>query len=474
MASITIRNLDEAAKQALRERAAANGRSMEEEARQLISGLSVAGGDAEPAIASMSKPPPQISGSLSGKTILLVITGGIAAYKSLELIRRLRERGAVLRCVMTASAQQFITATSVGAVSGARVFTDLWDRDAEHDIGHIRLARENDLIVVAPATADFLAKMASGLADDMASTILLANGTGKSAAAPVLIAPAMNPHMWAHAATGRNLEALVGDGVATIGPNRGEMAESGEAGTGRMAEPDEMVARIEAMLDDGPKPLAGHSAIVTSGPTHEPIDPVRYIANRSSGRQGHAIAAALAQAGARVTLVSGPVALPDPVGVTVKRVETAREMHAAVEAELPADIAIMVAAVADWRTVDVGSEKMKKQDGKGPAALALTENPDILKSVGHHGKRPRLVIGFAAETQNVERNGRAKLARKRADWILANDVSAETGVMGGAENTIRLITSDNIEAWPRMAKSAVAEHLVARIADWFERNTART
>ena len=472
MASITIRNLDEAAKQALRERAAANGRSMEEEARLLISGL--AGDRPAPPVAQEAAAAAQArpAGSLTGKTVLLVITGGIAAYKSLELIRRLRERGARMRCVMTASAQQFVTATAVGAISGSRVFTDLWDRDAEHDIGHIRLARENDLIVVAPATADFMAKMAAGIADDLASTVLLANGTGKRAAAPVLIAPAMNPFMWAHAATGRNLERLVGDGVETIGPDRGEMAEAGEAGIGRMAEPEAIAARIEALLDDRPKPLSGLSAVVTSGPTHEPIDPVRYIANRSSGRQGHAIAAALAQAGADVTLVSGPVELADPPGVTVVKVETARQMHAATEAQLPVDLAVMVAAVADWRTVDVGDQKMKKQDGKGPATLALTENPDILKSVGHHKERPRLVIGFAAETENVVENGRAKLARKRADWIVANDVSAETGVMGGTENAIRLITADQVDTWPRMSKQEVADRLVGRIAEWFSGNTA--
>jgi phosphopantothenoylcysteine decarboxylase/phosphopantothenate--cysteine ligase len=330
------------------------------------------------------------------------------------------------------------------------------------------LARETDLIVIAPATADLLARMAHGLANDLATAVLLA------AACPVLAAPAMNPQMWRNRATARNLEMLSADGVHFIGPNTGEMAEAGEAGRGRMAEPLEITERVGTMFDNGPKPLAGRTAIVTSGPTHEPIDPVRYIANRSSGKQGHAIAAALARAGAKVVLVSGPVSIPDPQGVRTIHVETARQMQAAVEAQLPADIAVMVAAVADWRTQGEAGQKMKKEAGKGPPSLALTENPDILKGVGHHEKRPLLVVGFAAETQDVEENARGKLERKRADWIVANDVSPVTGIMGGNRNTVRLVTREGVEDWPDLPKEEVASRLAARIGEWFARNTART
>ena len=311
---------------------------------------------------------------LSGKRILLIISGGIAAYKSLELIRRLRERGCSVRAVMTKAAQEFITPLSVGALTADKVFTDLFSREDEQDVGHIRLARECDLVVAAPATADLMAKMANGLANDLASAILLASNK------PVLIAPAMNPAMWAHPATMRNRSTLVKDGAHFIGPNRGEMAESGEAGEGRMAEPMEIVAAIEALLDPKPTPLAGKKIIVTSGPTHEPIDPVRYIANRSSGKQGHAIAFELARLGADVRLVCGPVTIADPAGVTVTRVETARQMLAAVEALLPADAAVMVAAVADWRTETAATEKIKKEPGKGAPTLTMTENPDILQN----------------------------------------------------------------------------------------------
>ncbi|MEC9342725.1 MAG: bifunctional phosphopantothenoylcysteine decarboxylase/phosphopantothenate--cysteine ligase CoaBC [Pseudomonadota bacterium] len=389
--------------------------------------------------------------------MLLVIAGGIAAYKALDLVRRLRERGASVRCVMTKAAAQFVTPMAVGAISGGQVFTELFDRASEHDIGHIRLSREADLVVVAPATADLMAKMAHGLADDLASAVLLA--TDKL----VLVAPAMNPAMWSNAATKRNVATLLADGIAFVGPNAGEMAESGEAGTGRMAEPLEIVAAIQTMFEDNPKPLAGLSAVVTSGPTHEPIDPVRYIANRSSGRQGHAIAAALARAGASVTLVSGPVSVPDPRGVDTVHVETARQMLAAVEQALPADIAVMVAAVADWRTVGEAAEKMKKQAGSGPPMLELTENPDILRTVGHHEARPRLVVGFAAETEKVEAHARAKLERKGADWIVANDVSPETGIMGGDRNAVKLLTRDGVETWPDLPKEEVATRLVQRI-----------
>jgi phosphopantothenoylcysteine decarboxylase/phosphopantothenate--cysteine ligase len=397
--------------------------------------------------------------ALGGKRILLIISGGIAAYKSLDLIRRLRERGASVRPVMTKGAQEFVTPLAVGALAADHVFTDLFSRRDEQDVGHIRLARDCDLVLVAPATADLLAKAANGLADDLASTVLLATDR------PVLAAPAMNPRMWAHPATRRNVSALRGDGMKFVGPAAGEMAESGEAGTGRMAEPLDIVAAAEALLDDGPKLLAGRKAIVTSGPTYEPIDPVRYIANRSSGRQGHAIAAALAKLGADVTLVSGPVTIPDPVGVTVVRVERAEEMRDAVLAALPADVAVMVAAVADWRVASAADQKLKKHPGESIPTLALTENPDILKTVGHHTMRPRLVIGFAAETQDVEINARAKLERKGADIIVANDVSPATGIMGGRRNSVTLIRHDGIEQWPDLAKEEVAERLAGLIAD---------
>lgn len=398
---------------------------------------------------------------LAGKRILLVISGGIAAYKSLDLIRRLRERGAEVRPVMTAGAQQFVTPLAVGALSAGHVYTDLFSREDEQDVGHIRLARDCDLIVVAPATADLMAKMANGLADDLASTVLLATDR------PVLLAPAMNPKMWAHAATRRNVETLRKDGLSFIGPNAGEMAEGGEAGLGRMAEPLEIVAAVEGLLDGGAKPLAGRKAIVTSGPTHEPIDPVRYIANRSSGRQGHAIAAALARLGADVTLVSGPVTVPDPQGVTVVKVEQAAEMLQAVLGALPADIAVMVAAVADWRVATPNAEKIKKRPGAGPPPLMLAENPDILKTIGHHAKRPTVVVGFAAETQDVEKNGRVKLQKKGADLIVANDVSPETGIMGGTRNSVKLITAAGIEEWPELSKNDVAGRLAGWIAERF-------
>lgn len=395
---------------------------------------------------------------LSGKRILLIISGGIAAYKSLDLIRRLRERGAEVRPLMTKSAQEFVTPLAVGALSSGHVYTELFSREDEQDVGHIRLARDCDLVLVAPATANLMAKMAHGLADDLASTVLLATDR------PVLVAPAMNPKMWDAAPTRRNVEVLKKDGIAFIGPVAGEMAESNEAGVGRMAEPLQIAAAVADMLDGGARPLEGRTAIVTSGPTHEAIDPVRYIANRSSGRQGHAIAAALAKLGAKVTLVSGPVTIPDPAGVTTVHVETANEMLEAVTAQLPADIAVMVAAVADWRVVASADQKIKKQPGEAPLPLQLAENPDILKTVGHHAKRPKLVVGFAAETQNVEANGRAKLERKGADMIVANDVSPETGVMGGSRNRVNIISRQGIDAWPDLSKDEVAGRLAALIA----------
>ncbi|NSZ61707.1 bifunctional phosphopantothenoylcysteine decarboxylase/phosphopantothenate--cysteine ligase CoaBC [Agrobacterium tumefaciens] len=397
--------------------------------------------------------------TLSGKHILLIISGGIAAYKSLDLIRRLKERGAKVTPVMTKGAQEFVTPLAVGALSATHVFTELFSRQDEQDVGHIRLARECDLVLVAPATADLMAKMANGLADDLASTILLATDR------KVLVAPAMNPKMWSAKPTVRNVETLKKDGVFFIGPMAGEMAEKGEAGLGRMAEPLQIVQAVEALLDGGPKPLKGRTAIVTSGPTHEPIDPVRYIANRSSGKQGHAIAAALAELGAEVTLVSGPVTIADPAGVATVHVERAEEMRDAVISRLPVDIAVMVAAVADWRVAGSSEQKIKKQPGDAPPALQLMENPDILKTVGHHEKRPKLVVGFAAETQDVEKNGRAKLERKGADYIVANDVSAETGIMGGDRNSVKIISNEGIEDWPDMDKAEVAKRLAALIAE---------
>ncbi len=394
--------------------------------------------------------------TLSGKHVLLIIGGGIAAYKSLDLIRRLQERGAGVRVVMTEAAQKFVTPLAAGALAGGHIFTDLWDRADEHDVGHIRLGREADAIVVAPATANGMAKLALGLADDLASAVLLA------AKVPVLMAPAMNPAMWAHPATRRNRAALEEDGVRFVGPNRGAMAERNEAGEGRMAEALEIVAALEKLLDPGPKPLAGVKVIVTSGPTHEPIDPVRFLANRSSGRQGHAIASALAQLGADVFLVSGPVSLPDPKGVQTVHVETALQMRDAVEGFLPADAAVMVAAVADWR-VEKAGQKIKKGADKAPPALRLVENPDILADVGHHpAMRPRLVVGFAAETENMLENAGAKLQRKGADLIVANDVSG--GVMGGDTNQVHLVSTAGVETWPEMGKDGVAQKLAAWLA----------
>ena len=397
------------------------------------------------------------SGPLAGRTILLVIGGGIAAYKALDLIRRLKERHARVRVVMTAAAAEFVTPLSASALSGERVFTALFDRDDEHDVGHVRLAREADAIVVAPATADLMARMASGRADDLATAVLLATR------APVLVAPAMNPAMWANRATQRNFATLAADGIRFVGPNQGEMAEANEAGTGRMAEPLEIVAAVETIFGGGA--LAGRRVVVTSGPTHELIDPVRYLANRSSGRQGHAIATAAARAGANVTLVSGPVAIPDPPGVTVVHVETAVEMRDAVLAALPADAAVFTAAVADWRAARPAAGKIKKSGGKAAPTLTLTENPDILATVGHAANRPRLVVGFAAETNDLLANAAKKLAAKGADWIVANDVSPEAGVMGGEDNTVHIVSASGVEDWPKLPKEDVATRLVAKIAE---------
>jgi phosphopantothenoylcysteine decarboxylase / phosphopantothenate---cysteine ligase len=365
-----------------------------------------------------------------------------------------------VRAILTKAGQEFVTPLAVGALAGERTFTDLFATDTEFDVGHIRLARDCDLVVVAPATADLMAKMAGGHADDLASTVLLA--TDK----PVLIAPAMNPRMWDHAATRRNLALLTADGVTLVGPNAGAMAEHGEHGTGRMAEPLEIVAAIEQLPKPatGTRPLAGKRVIVTSGPTYEPIDPVRYIANRSSGKQGHAIAAAAAAAGADVVLVHGPVHLPDPAGVASIRIETAQEMLDAVLGALPADAAIFAAAVADWRVADNKPQKLKKS-GNGAPNLVLVENPDILATVARRKtKRPALVIGFAAETENVIEHAKDKLRRKTCDWILANDVSSQSGVMGGDSNTVHLVTAAGVESWPPQSKEHVAKTLIARIA----------
>jgi phosphopantothenoylcysteine decarboxylase/phosphopantothenate--cysteine ligase len=397
---------------------------------------------------------------LAGKRILLIIGGGIAAYKSLDLIRRLRERGAIVRVVMTEAAQAFVTPLSVGTLTGEDPFIDLFDRAREHDVGHIRLAREADVIVAAPATADLLAKMANGLASDLATAILLA------ADKPVLVAPAMNPAMWAHAATRRNVATLTRDGVHFVGPEVGEMAEAGEAGLGRMAEPMAIVAAAERLLSPAGAlgPLAGQRVLVTAGPTQEPLDPVRHLSNRSSGKQGYAIARAAAAAGADTVLVSGPVQLVDPPGIKVARVETAAEMLAAVEAALPVDAAIMAAAVSDWRPAAMQPTKMKK-GGEAELHLDLVANPDILAFVSQHPTmRPRLVIGFAAETDDVAENARAKLRAKRCDWIVANDVSRSAGAVGSDYNAVKLISTDGVEEWPRLLKSEIADRLVARIA----------
>jgi phosphopantothenoylcysteine decarboxylase/phosphopantothenate--cysteine ligase len=393
---------------------------------------------------------------LAGKRILLIIGGGIAAYKSLSLIRLLKTAGAAVTPVLTRAGAEFVTPLSVSALAGEKVHSALFDLTDEAEMGHIQLSRVADLVVVAPATADLMAKLATGRAEDLASTLLLATDT------PVLMAPAMNVRMWEHPATHRNLATLRADGVAFVGPDAGEMA-CGEYGPGRMAEPEAIFAAIAAALTDGP--LKGRHVLVTSGPTHEPIDPVRYIANRSSGAQGTAIAAALRDLGARVTFVTGPAAVPPPDGVQVVRVETAREMLQAVTAALPADAAVMAAAVADWRVANAGAQKMKK-DGSGRApALEFAENPDILATVAKGALRPRLVVGFAAETEHVVDHATAKRARKGCDWIVANDVSPETGIMGGTENAVVLISEAGSETWPRMGKDEVARALAQRIAE---------
>lgn len=393
---------------------------------------------------------------LQGKNILLIIAGGIAAYKSLELIRRLRDAGAAVTPVMTKSAHEFVTPMSVSALAGRAVHQDLFDLTTEAEMGHIQLSRSADLVVVAPATADLMAKMATGLANDLASTLLLATDT------PVLIAPAMNVRMWDHPATQRNIAMLKADGISFVGPNSGDMA-CGEYGAGRMAEPAEILAAIDRHLSDGP--LRGRRILVTSGPTHEPIDPVRYIANRSSGAQGAAIAAALRDLGAHVVFVTGPADVPPPSGVEVVRVESAADMLRETTTALPVDAAVFAAAVADWRVSSASGSKIKKVNGALPE-LRLAENPDILATVSQMtSDRPSLVIGFAAETDDVIANATAKRVRKGCDWIVANDVSPATGIMGGSENQVTLITEQGADTWPRMTKDDTARALAARIAD---------
>jgi len=463
MASLTVRQLDEQLKKLLRLRAARSGRSVEDEVRTILREATETAPDEAP-VSPTTKPQRKIARAQTpggARRVLLIIGGGIAAYKSLDLIRRLKERDIAVRCILTKAAEQFVTALSASALVGERVFTDLFDPASEFDVGHIRLARETDLIVVAPATADLMAKFAGGHADDLATAVLLAT------TAKILLAPAMNPGMWANKATQRNLTELVADGVGLVGPSEGEMAEAGERGIGRMAEPLEIANAAEKILGaQGAPVLLGRRVLITSGPTHEPIDPVRYIANRSSGKQGHAIAAAAAAAGADVTLVSGPVNVPDPPGVKVIKVQTAREMLQAVERALPANIAIFAAAVADWRVANAGEQKLKKQPGKTIPQLALVENPDILATIAKRKiQRPTLVIGFAAETENVAANAKAKLASKGCDWILANDVSPQSGVMGGDRNTITLVRASGAEVWPPQSKDEVAAMLVARIGD---------
>ena len=391
--------------------------------------------------------------------VLLIVSGGIAAFKALELVRLLRREGIAVTSVLTEGGAQFVTPLSLQALTEGKVYSSLWSLTDESEMGHIQLSRAADLLVVAPASADMLAKMAAGMADDLASTVLLA--TDK----PVLVAPAMNVRMWTHPATQANMAVLRARGVQVVGPEEGAMA-CNEYGLGRLAEPPAILAAIQALLRPPARPLAGRHALVTSGPTHEPIDPVRYLANRSSGWQGHAIAAALAGLGARVTLVSGPVTLADPPGVSVRRVETAEQMLATCIATLPADVAVCAAAVADWRVAEASNAKLKKAPGAPPPALALVPNPDILATLAAAGPaRPRLVIGFAAETNDMLDHAQAKRARKGCDWIVANDVRPETGVMGGEVNEVHLITATGIEAWPRLPKSDVAAHLAQRIAD---------
>jgi phosphopantothenoylcysteine decarboxylase/phosphopantothenate--cysteine ligase len=398
---------------------------------------------------------------LAGKRVLLIVTGGIAAYKTLELIRRGRERGLSFRVILTKSGAEFVTPLSLSALSESKVYQDLFSLTDESEMGHIRLSREADLVLVAPATADIIAKLAHGIADDLASTTLLATS------APVLLAPSMNVMMWENAATQANVALLRARGIRRVGPDAGDLA-CGEVGSGRMAEPQDILNGIETLLGDGL--LKGLKALVTSGPTIEPIDPVRFIANRSSGKQGHAIAIALARLGAQTTLVSGPTGLADPAGVAVRHIETAAEMLAACEAALPVDVAVFAAAVADWRVARTANQKIKKDESGRAPTLELAANPDILKTMSQSGpKRPKLVVGFAAETENLLENAQKKRRAKGCDWILANDVSAETGVFGGDRNTVHLIAEDRVEDWPTLTKAELADRLGQSVARHFDR-----
>ncbi|EJF76089.1 phosphopantothenoylcysteine decarboxylase/phosphopantothenate-cysteine ligase [Bartonella birtlesii LL-WM9] len=458
MASLTIRNLSSEIKEALRIRAAKNGISMEEEVRRLLSNLTT------PTISSSQASIIEMQ-SLQSKSLLLIIGGSIASYKALDLIRRLQERGARLNIIMTKAAQKFITPLAAETLSGHTVYSDLFSRAEEHDIGHIRLARDADLIILAPATANRIAKIANGIGDDLADCVLLA------ARCPLLIAPAMNPAMWTHPATLRNIATLRTDGIHIVGPEFGKMAECDETGYGRMSEPLTIVAAVEALLGVHEQPLSGRHFIVTSGPTHEPIDPVRYLANRSSGKQGHAIATALTHLGAKVTLICGPVHLANPPAVKTIHVETAQQMLQAVQTALPADGAIFVAAVCDWRSQTQSLQKIKKSAHKTPPSLPMIANPDILATIGHAANRPPLVIGFAAETSDLIFNAQKKCLEKGADFILANDISLHadgTSVMGADTNQVYLVSKENIEQWPHMSKQKVAEKLAKVIVSFFE------
>lgn len=535
MANISIRNLDDSIKAALQRRALAERCSMEEFLRRCLTQAAENPAKAAQALQVSAAPamisaegaaPGQDGGgqsraeqrgaaafaagtALRGKTVLLIIGGSIAAYKALEVIRLLRRAGAAVPAVMTQAAQQFITPLAVGALTGGAVYSDLFSRAEEQDIGHIRLARQADLVLVLAATASRLAKMAAGQADDLAGAVLLATY------APVLLAPAMNPAMWAHRATRRNLAQLCQDGCRIIGPESGAMAESGEAGLGRMSAPAAILAAVAAAAAELPPPAAvseynapqtaaqaepaksaalrGKHIIVTSGPTHEALDPVRYLANHSSGKQGHAVAAALARLGARVTLISGPVSLPDPPGAETVHINSAREMQAAALAALPADAAVFVAAVADWRPQYAAADKIKKPKirvsaggrqeaqalgpaengvelGRGQIKISFVENPDILAEISRHSLRPRLVVGFAAETADLLENAAAKLAQKGADWIIANNVAVQpdgSGIMGGDSNHIHILSRSGVEDWPEMPKAQVAAKLAEKIAAFF-------
>jgi phosphopantothenoylcysteine decarboxylase / phosphopantothenate---cysteine ligase len=465
MASLTVRQLDERLKKLLRLRAAKSGRSVEDEVRTILrEAVELAQNDVVDEVhqpIAENRAAETADATANAHRVLLIIGGGIAAYKALDLIRRLKDRRIFVRCVMTKAAEHFVTSLAVGALTGERTFTDLFDPHTEFDVGHIRLAREADLIIVAPATADLMAKLAGGHADDLATTVLLATS------AKVLLAPAMNPRMWSNKATQRNYAQLTSGGYYFIGPNEGEMAEAREQGIGRMAEPSEITSAIERLLALGKtQPLKGKRVLVTSGPTHEPIDPVRYIANHSSGKQGHAIAAAAATAGADVFLISGPVAIPDPQGVNTIHVETAQEMLHVVERTLPVDVAIFAAAVADWRISNVVKQKIKKKTGFAMPPLSLIENPDILATIANlKTLRPKLVIGFAAETENIIANAKEKLRKKRCDWIIANNVSPQAGIMGGALNTVQLLRGNAVETWPTQLKEDVATKLIECITE---------